>query len=72
MKAAIYTRIARTPTAWARAWPARRTTCRQLCHRKGWEVVEPVYADNDHSAFLASPGASTTSCRRREGRRRST
>jgi site-specific DNA recombinase len=25
--------------------------CRELAHRKGWRVVEPVYEDNDLSAF---------------------
>jgi len=55
VRAAIYTRISEDTEGEGQGVARQEEDCRQLCARKGWRVIEPVYADNDRSAFSGKP-----------------
>ena len=55
MRAAIYTRISEDTEGEGLGVARQEGDCRELCQRKGWSVSEPIYEDNDKSAFSGKP-----------------
>jgi site-specific DNA recombinase len=51
MRAGVYVRISRAKDGTTLGIDRQEPPCRDLCARKGWEVHEPIYADNDLSAY---------------------
>lgn len=53
-RAGIYCRISHDPSLRALGVARQEEDCRRLCEQSGWEVVEPIYVDNDRSASSKS------------------
>ncbi len=47
MQAAVYVRISQDRDGEALGVERQETDCRALAKRRGWEVIEPIYRDND-------------------------
>jgi site-specific DNA recombinase len=54
-KAAIYVRISGDKTGAGLGIERQEDDCRALAGRLGWDVVEPIYEDNDVSAYSGKP-----------------
>lgn len=54
-KAAIYVRISEDKTGAGLGIERQEDDCRALAGRLGWDVVEPIYEDNDVSAYSGKP-----------------
>jgi DNA invertase Pin-like site-specific DNA recombinase len=54
-RAGIYARISSDREGAGLGVERQEADCRQFAHRLGWEVVEPVYCDNDLSAYTGKP-----------------
>jgi DNA invertase Pin-like site-specific DNA recombinase len=50
IRAAIYTRISSDAGAGALGVARQEKDCRALCRDRGWQVIQPVYCDNDVTA----------------------
>ncbi|HYO36517.1 MAG TPA: recombinase family protein [Geodermatophilus sp.] len=46
----IYTRVSSDPNDRGRSVEEQEAECRRWVEREGWELIEPVYCDNDRSA----------------------
>lgn len=53
-RAATYTRISRDEEGLGLGVARQEQDCRALAERQGWQVVEPIYCDNDISASTRS------------------
>jgi site-specific DNA recombinase len=51
MRAGVYVRISRAKDGTTLGVDRQEPPCRDLCIRKGWTVHEPIYCDNDLSAY---------------------
>jgi site-specific DNA recombinase len=51
VKAGVYVRISRAKDGTTLGVDRQEPPCRDLCDRKGWTVHEPIYCDNDLSAY---------------------
>jgi site-specific DNA recombinase len=51
MRAGVYVRISRARDGTTLGVDRQEPPCRDLCIRKGWTVHEPIYCDNDLSAY---------------------
>jgi site-specific DNA recombinase len=51
MRAGVYVRISRAKDGTTLGVDRQEPPCRELCIRKGWTVHEPIYCDNDLSAY---------------------
>jgi DNA invertase Pin-like site-specific DNA recombinase len=51
VKAGVYVRISRAKDGTTLGVDRQEPPCRDLCARKGWTVHEPIYCDNDLSAY---------------------
>jgi DNA invertase Pin-like site-specific DNA recombinase len=54
-QAAIYVRISEDKTGAGLGIERQEADCRALAGRLGWDVVEPIYSDNDVSAYSGKP-----------------
>lgn len=54
-QAAIYIRISEDKTGAGLGIERQEADCRALAGRLGWDVVEPIYSDNDVSAYSGKP-----------------
>ena len=54
-QAAIYVRISEDKTGAGLGIERQEADCRALAGRLGWDVVEPIYCDNDVSAYSGKP-----------------
>lgn len=54
-RAAIYCRISRDPSGDMLGVQRQEKACRELCERNGWTPLEPVYVDDDRSAYSGKP-----------------
>src|SRR5688500_5358433 len=54
-KAAIYVRISEDKTGAGLGIERQEDDCRALAGRLGWDVVEPIFEDNDVSAYSGKP-----------------
>jgi site-specific DNA recombinase len=54
-RAAIYCRISRDPSGDMLGVQRQEQACRELCEKNGWTPVEPVYVDDDRSAYSGKP-----------------
>jgi site-specific DNA recombinase len=50
LRAAIYTRVSSDPNDRGRSVEEQEVECRRWIEREGWDLIEPVYCDNDRSA----------------------
>jgi len=54
-RAAIYCRISRDPSGDMLGVQRQEKACRELCEKHGWTPLEPVYVDDDRSAYSSKP-----------------
>lgn len=54
-RAAIYCRISRDPSGDMLGVQRQEKACRELCEKNGWTPVEPIYVDDDRSAYSGKP-----------------
>jgi site-specific DNA recombinase len=51
VRAGVYVRISRAKDGTTLGVDRQEPPCRELCDRKGWTVHQPIYCDNDLSAY---------------------
>lgn len=56
MRAAIYTRVSHDPAGQRRSVNEQEVECRAEVADKGWDLIEPVYCDDDRGASRYSRG----------------
>lgn len=54
-RAALYVRISRDPSGDMLGVQRQEKACRELCEVNGWTPVEPIYVDDDRSAYSGKP-----------------